>query len=547
MPTWPRLRRTLLAGLAIGALAAPAVLPFLDAMVQTADFEARSRHGSHNQSLPLDEASRSLVGAFLPWAYGRPITTRRRPSPKRSMPPSAPASAVPPGCWRRSAWRRPERRRWLYAAIGGVTLTVASSFPVVTDLLASLPLYSITLNERLAGVAVFCLAVLAAFGADALLRGDSGGSQRRRRVTLLAAPAALVALAALHLMAVDLPGQLLKGFVLSLPAVLLPALLVALFVRVGVRRAPWAAPLLLALVLLPRPTEAPNLYRTFPAELFFQPLAELDAIPDFQSDGSEPYRVAGPFVDMVPAIGALWHLEDVRGYATMRHVRQYRTLGLWCDPSTAWWFCQVKNFNRPFLSALNVRYLVAAPHREKAQGWRLVTRGDNVTIWENPNALPRAFAPRRVLRIDPGTSPPGRLAELEDFRSAAAIEFDAWSEPVGGGGGAEYRRNPQIGERAKVSTRADGPDLVVTVNATAPTWVVVSETPWRGWRARLKGGEHDGDLLDLTYANLSMLAFEAPAGRSVVRLTFWPTSFTVGLVLAALGLLALGAARLRRR
>lgn len=545
---WPRLRRTLLAGLAAGALAAPAVLPFLDAMVQTADFKARQRISHHNQSLPLVEASRSLVGAVLPWAYGRPHHDAADNKPKALD--AAAGASVGGAAWVLAALgvASGRRRRWLYAAIGGVALTVASGFPVVTDLLASLPLYGITLNERLAGVAAFCVAVLAAFGADTLLRGDWSHGSRRRRGVLLVAPVALSTLAGLHLATADLPGHLLKGFVLALPAVLLPALLVALFARVGVRRAAWAAPLLLALVLLPRTTEAPNLYRTFQADLFFPPLAELDAIPDFQADGSEPYRVAGPYLDMVPALGTLWHLEDVRGYATMRHLRQHQTLSLWCDRSTAWWFCQVKDFDRPFLAALGVRYLVAAPHRKSAQGWPLVTRGKNVTIWENPDALPRAFAPDRVLRRDPDSAPPAALERVDDFRKAALIEFDAWTEPASPGSkNPDFRRNPVLADHARVSTRADGPDLVVTVDADAPTWIVVSETPWRGWRARLEGGAQDGRGLNLAYANVSMLAFEAPAGRSVVRLTFWPTSFTVGLLLATLGFLALGAVWVRRR
>ena len=542
---WPRLRRTLLAGLAAGALAAPAVLPFLDAMVQTADFKARQQVSRHNESLPVLEASRSVVGAFLPWAYGRPHHDAADTKPLAFD--AAVGVSVGGAAWVLAAvgLASANRRRWLYAAIGGVAMAVASGFPIVTDLLASLPVYSITLNARLAGVAAFCLAVLAAFGADALLRG--GVSEAGRRGSLFAAPGLLIALAGLHMATADLPRHLLKGLVLSLPGVLIPALLVACFVRVGVRRATWAAPFLLALVLLPRPTEAPNLYRTFPTDRFFPPLAELGTIPDFQADGSEPFRVTGPFVDMVPATGALWHLEDVRGYATMRHFRQHKTLSLWCDPATAWWFCQVRDFNRPFLSALNVRYLVAAPHRDKAQGWELVTRGDNVTLWENPDVLPRAFAPSRVLRIDPGTLPPGQIAELDDFRVAAAIEFDGWNGPAPEDERGDFRRNPSVGERAKVSTRAEGPDLVVTVDAPAATWIVVSETPWRGWRAHLEGGRRDGERLELTYANVSMLAFEAPAGHHVVRLSFWPVSFTLGLALAAGGMLALGTALFKWR
>ncbi|MDA8017129.1 MAG: hypothetical protein MPN21_06735 [Thermoanaerobaculia bacterium] len=545
--TASRLRRAVVAALVAGALAAPAVLPFVDAMKQTSDYRGRLKNTVRHQGLELTEASRSLLGTVLPWAYGLPHHKLAETKPKGFN--DAAFASVGGAAWilAVAGLATGRRRSRLFASMAGFSVLVACHFPFVTEILGTLPLYRIALNERLAGVTVFCLAVLAAFGTESLTRGDSRTVRMATRALLLGA-SLLTALALWHLAAADLSTAVSRSFSRSLPAVLLPALALAFAGRqIWFRRAACVSPLILAMVLLPRPLEKPGVYRTFPVDLFFPPLPELETLPSFQEDGSEPYRVTGSYSDLVPAIGTLWHLEDPRGYATMRNLRQHKTLSLWCDLSTAWWFCQVRELDRPFLSALGVRYLLARPNRIAAEDWTLVTRGENMSIWENPRALPRAFAPDRVLRIDPEEDPLSALARLRDFRRAAAIEFDAWPKPTHGSGkNPNFRRNPSGDGRADVNTRAEGPDLVISVDAPGPTWVVVSETPWRGWRAV----DQDGNRLKLTYANVSMLAFQAPEGRSEVRLTFWPASFTAGLLLAALALVALSAAhllRIRRR
>lgn len=557
--TWPRIRRALAAALLIGCLSAPAVLPFVDAMVQTADFQARTQHVTHHTSVELRQASRSMMGALFPWAYGRPHQELVDSKPKAFD--TASLAGVGGAAWILAVLglgfggRRPGGnglRRWLYGSLLAVCLAVASKFPVLTEALGHLPLYRITLNERLAGVAAFALAVLAAFGTDCLLRGGVRDAGLTRR-TLGLAMSLLTALAFWHLAAADLPETVARAYVLSLSAVLLPALVLTLAgTKVWFRRASYAAPVLLMLVLTPRTAETFGLYKTFPPEHFFPPIPELASLPDFPRDGSEPYRVTGYYLDMTPALGTLWHLEDPRGYATMRHYRQRVTLPLWCEPSTAWWFCQVRDLERPFLSALGVRYLVAPPNRTSVADWTLVARGANASVWENPRAQQRAFVPQQVLRIDPSVGLPIPRPDVEDFALTAAIEFDAWpdngtdQDPERVGKERDLRDNPM----AEVSTRADGPDLVITVDASAPTWVVVSETPWRGWRATLErrdGEEEDGEghSLDLTFANLSMLAFQAPAGHSQVRLNFWPASFTVGLALASSAIAAISLMWLR--
>lgn len=542
----PRLSRALLAALAAGALSAPAVLPFVEAMVQTADYYGRSRH--HGGSLALDEAVGSAVAAIYPWGMGRPWRDLVEDKPRLfdqaggAYVGGAALVLALLGVVRPCGHHR--RRRWLFAGLGGVSLAVAVGMPAVADVVSRLPLFDLSLNGRLAAVSAFCLAVLAAFGAERLL-----GSAAARDPRVLATGAgALAAGGLLHLLRADLPAGVAASFVRSLAWTLLPAMSLAGLVAarrhfsavgsVGSMRSVGTAALL-ALVLLPRAFERPDLYATFDPDLFFPPIPELAELPDFQRDGSEPYRVTAPYSDLLPATSALWHLEDVRGYAVMRHVRQHKTLSLWCERSTAWWFCQVRDYRKAFLSALNVRYLIGRPSLEGIADWTLVTRGENVSVWENPRVLSRAFAPATVLRLDPGAELPKAAHGVSDFGSVSAIEFERWrgpDEPPRAGDG----RHPDLRQNhpAHVRTRAEGPDLRIEVEADEPAWIVISETPWKGWQAI----DGDGDRLDLTYANLSMLAFRVEAGRHAIRLVYRPRSFLVGLALAGLAAVALLAA-----
>jgi len=84
-----------------------------------------------------------------------------------------------------------------------------------------------------------------------------------------------------------------------------------------------------------------------------------------------------------------------------------------------------------------------------------------------------------------------------------------------------------------VVVREDGPDLVLGVDAAAPAWIVASETNWKGWRAR-----EGNTRFPIRFANHAFVGFRVPAGRHRIRLEYRPTSFRIGLALAAAAVLA---------
>jgi len=145
--------------------------------------------------------------------------------------------------------------------------------------------------------------------------------------------------------------------------------------------------------------------------------------------------------------------------------------------------------------------------------------------------IPRAFVPTRVRYVSDPSATVSEMAEETDFRRVA------WIEEPGRSAGED------VNGPARVSSEDDGPDLVLTVETSAPAWIVVSQTNWKGWRAVCRGKR-----LPVRFADHALLAVQAPAGRSRIRLEYQPVSFRRGEAIAAAALVILiGAAVARQR
>jgi len=83
---------------------------------------------------------------------------------------------------------------------------------------------------------------------------------------------------------------------------------------------------------------------------------------------------------------------------------------------------------------------------------------------------------------------------------------------------------------------SDDPNRVhVQVEATAPAWLLVSDTWFPGWQATV-----DGEAAALWRADYLFRAVRVPAGEHTVRMVYQPASLRLGLWLAALAVLATG-------
>ena len=498
------------AGLIAFGLAAPVLLPLLEALPHSAEYAARLaalERGRPGQSVPAREAVRRLRPAVLPFAhgiYGRsPVQEARQDG--SGMPLAYAGAVLFPLATVGAVARRRERGILLGFSVAG--LAYGASAPILLDATSRLPGFSLALNYRLVFLAPLGLAGLAALGANELL-------ERRapvRRLAIAAAAAAAV-LAILFALSDDVfrERQLSPGFVaVSFGQELLPVLLVGATALLSGGRARTVIATAVALLVAQRFREMGGVYPTLPARSLAPALPEIASLPR----GGDPYRIAAAGADLRPNGAALLGLEDVRGYESLVLRRFEETYPLWCRRQFAS-HNRIEDVGAPFLSYLNARYAIAAPDAPAPAGWTVVARGRAASVFENPRALPRAFAPRRIRGAPDERKALAEMAEAKDFGETVWVTGPRGDAPNGS---------------ADLRVREVGPDLVIEADARERVLVATSVPDWPGWRV-----EAARKKLETATVDHAFVGFWLPAGRHVVRLRYLPGSFLAGAVLALL-------------
>lgn len=189
----------------------------------------------------------------------------------------------------------------------------------------------------------------------------------------------------------------------------------------------------------------------------------------------------------------------------------------------------------------NVRYLVL-PSLDVTRAWvkawpkeagALVHQDETALVFERRDPLPRAFFPRRTQVV---AGPTEALAALRDPafqpREVAFLEGPTASVTTVSEAASAY-----------VETRKRATELEVSAQTATPSWLVISQSVYPGWRAEI-----DGKVVPLVPADLVGCAVLVPQGRHRVRLVYDPTWHTPGLALAGFGaLLVLALALLAHR
>lgn len=515
------------AGLAV-LLAGPQLFPLLEAIPHSAEYRVRREalaRGAAVQSVPFRSAIPRLLPDLLPFAHGvygkSPVRAER-----------ADGSGMPLGyagailfplaglAFRGAQTRRRERSLFLAFVVAG--LVYGASLPGLIDATSMLPGFRMALNYRLVFLAAFGLAGLAALGAQRL------ADPRAARALGWACAGWTLAIVAAFLFSRGafrergLPREFVLGG-LALEAV--PLLILGASSRVrGLAGAPLAA-CALGLLVAQRGAEMARTYPTLPASTLAPPLPTLASIPL----SSEPCRVVAVGDALRPNGSAFYRLEDVRGYESLILDRFTDTYPLWSREQAAS-FNLVPDLSRPFLSFLNACYAIGAPEDPVPPGWREQARGPEMAVFYNPAALPRAFAPRRLRRVEDAKRRLQELAAASDFRETA------W---LAGPGPADEPNG-----EATVDVRASGADLIVEVRARgpAPALIATSIPDWPGWRA----DEGDRSVPTLT-VNHAFVGIALPPGNHTVRLAYRPRSWTLGLAAGVMGALAAAAVAIPRR
>jgi len=298
--------------------------------------------------------------------------------------------------------RFPEERLMLGGAIVGL-LAVAQP-PALSPLLLRVPIVGSTAihaNQRVTFVIAFCLAYLAACGAERWARGE-GRLSMGWIGGITALLAGLVVWAYLAHPSPSDPNAL-AGFrhawlAGQLAILVATAILLSLPRLRGCRSLPVLLAVLTTAELLAAhgPANPP-----MPRRLAFPLTPPLAFLRDHLGAGD---RMAALGMVLPPNLASAYGLPDIRVYNPMAPDRYEQALAP-IEGKAPYDFPILERPRHPLYDFLGVRWLLTDPDHDMPRGMRLVFRHPDGWVWERPHPLPRLFLPA-----------PGDASRLEDLR-----------------------------------------------------------------------------------------------------------------------------------
>jgi len=226
------------------------------------------------------------------------------------------------------------------------------------------------------------------------------------------------------------------------------------------------------------------------------------------------------------------HLEDVQGYNPL-HLARYDAFmqALNGEPQEYHQSDVLEaGLSSPLLDLLGVRYIVlpaqpepdeTAPHI--ARDLRPVYADADVTVFENPTALPRAWLVHAAEQRSPAEALALLAAGAVDPRRTALLEAPP---PLLGDA-------PAAAETVRI-TEAAADRVRLEVVAGAPGLLVLGDVFYPAWQARL-----DGAPTPVSVADGALRAVGVPAGHHVIELQYASAAVPLGAAISGLTVLAL--------
>ncbi len=443
------------------------------------------------------------------------------------------------------------RRMAPFAVLAFLGLAIPLHFPGLYQLVTNLPAFDLVQNQRLHFVWAMGMAVLAAFGLQAVMERPAGDRWRLVvGICAVALGAAAVALAAMGAGGSDLRDvwahfwsgkdfdsssviKLVSGVWWLALALAVGLLLLA--ARRWPQRAAWVAA---GIVLLAAADMLHFANR-------YQPMAPKTAIPPvtrsiaYLQRHRDDGRILGIGSTLVNDWTLTYGLHDIRGYDPPQP--SPRMLRLWrvAEPEQLDWMAfSVGSLSPTVLqvaSTMGARYVIAGPGVQRPEvdeaperALRVVYDGPDARVFENARAAPRALA-APIVRIVPG----------EDETRATLVDprFDPRREVV------VERGEPGVSDALAAASGSPGDVTVedpsnarVVLHARMPRrgLVVLNDNLTPGWSVTV-----DGRDARPVRVNDLMRGVVVDSGAHTVEWRYRVPGLRVGLVLTLLGLAGL--------
>jgi hypothetical protein len=165
--------------------------------------------------------------------------------------------------------------------------------------------------------------------------------------------------------------------------------------------------------------------------------------------------------------------------------------------------------------------------REAPSGSEPILTAEGASLYENKNAMPRAFLVNEVI-------------EVRDQHEALEIMKDKEYDPHGSvviESGRESREKLEGGAGSAAIIEDRRNRVLIESETQGDAMLVLSDNYYPGWMAFI-----DGRRVEIFKANCTMRAVRVPAGRHMISFEFAPATFRLSVYVTAATLILLGAA-----
>jgi hypothetical protein len=163
--------------------------------------------------------------------------------------------------------------------------------------------------------------------------------------------------------------------------------------------------------------------------------------------------------------------------------------------------------------------------------WRLAGETDDVRIYENLQARPRAWLASETVTLKPEEMLSAiKTSRLPDGRAYDPARMALLEEPV-----SMPAQNADASDSAQV-TQLTETTMEVQTTTQLPALLITSDTFYPGWHAFLDGME-----VPLYRVDYALRGVEIPSGRHLVRFSFRPKTFYFGAAISIFSILILAA------
>ncbi|GAB4278607.1 MAG: hypothetical protein Kow0080_30330 [Candidatus Promineifilaceae bacterium] len=242
----------------------------------------------------------------------------------------------------------------------------------------------------------------------------------------------------------------------------------------------------------------------------------------------------------------LFNFQDVRGYDSMIP-KQYTDYMGAIEPQHELPFNRVQPIksvealDSPLLDVLNVKFVITSSPIESPK-YRLAWEGEGGRIYENLSAAPRAYT--LPLGSTAVSDDPLTALTMYDPRQYVVLDNSAWDLAIGDSMPAAQfpTSNLQSPQPARLSpapiTAYTNIQLTAHAEVNEPSWLVVGDTYFPGWKAYIRPfgtDENQETQLPIVRVNGNFRGVMLEPGHWTIRMRYSPVSFQLGALASFMG------------